>query len=129
MKLSTERLARNQTLFREVNERVNEIRPSTVSFGEFVCECSDPNCTQSLSVAAGEYEAVRSNPKHFMVARGHEMTEVERVVFNNDRFLVVEKTVETGFMAESDPRSSAGGKQHESQGREAGREPADVTER
>ena len=109
MNLSTERLARNQTLFREVNERVNEVMTPTVSFREFVCECGDPNCTQSLSVAAGEYEAVRSNPKHFMVARGHGMTEVERAVFNNDRFLTVEKTVETGFMAESDPRSNEEG--------------------
>ena len=109
MELSTKRLARNQTLFREVNERVNDLRRSTVSFAEFVCECSDPGCTKSLSVAAGEYEAVRSNPKRFMVARGHEIREVERVVFDNDRFLVVEKTVETEFMAESDPRSSAEG--------------------
>jgi hypothetical protein len=60
-------------------------------------------------VGAGEYGAVRANPKHFMVARGHAQSKVERVVFDNDRFLVVEKTVETGFMAESDPRSSAGG--------------------
>ena len=109
MRLSTERLARNQTLFREVNERVNEVRSSTVSFGEFVCECSDPNCTMSLWVSAGEYEAVRAKPKRFMVARDHELREVERVVFDNDRFLVVEKTVETEFMAESDPRSSPGG--------------------
>ena len=107
MRLSTEQLARHQTLFREVNERVNEVRPSTVSFGEFVCECSDPSCTKSLSVAAGEYEAVRANPKRFIVARGHEVREVERVVFDNDRFLVVEKTVETEFMAETDPRSPA----------------------
>ena len=109
MRLSTERLARNQTLFREVNERVNEVRRPTVSFGEFVCECGDPSCTKSLSVAAGEYEAVRADPTRFIVARGHEVREIERVVFDNDRFLVVEKTVETEFMAESDPRSSPGG--------------------
>ena len=106
MRLSTERLARNQALFREVNERLNEVRRPMVSFVEFVCECSDPSCTKSLSVAADEYEAVRSKPKRFMIARGHEVREVERVVFDNDRFLVVEKTVETEFMAETDPRSS-----------------------
>lgn len=109
MELSTERLARNQALFREVNERVNEVRPSTVSFGEFVCECSDPSCTKSLAVATGEYEAVRSKPRLFMVSRGHELREVERVVFDNDRFLTVEKTVETEFMAESAPRSASEG--------------------
>jgi hypothetical protein len=107
VKLSTERLARNQTLFREVNERLNEIVTPAVSFREFVCECSEPGCTRSLAVSTGEYEAVRSNPKLFMVARGHELREVERVVFDNDRFLTVEKTVETEFMAESDPRSAS----------------------
>jgi hypothetical protein len=107
--LSTERLARNQALFREVNERVNGVRSPMVSLVEFVCECSDPSCTKSLSAAPGEYEAVRGDPKRFMIARGHEIREIERVVFDNDRFLVVEKTVETGFMAESDPRSSPGG--------------------
>jgi hypothetical protein len=50
-----------------------------------------------------------ANPKRFIVARGHEMPEVEFVVEDNRRFLTVEKTVETGFMAESDPRSGAGG--------------------
>jgi hypothetical protein len=110
VKLSTERLARNQALFREVNERLNEIHSPTVSFREFICECSDPRCPKSLAVAAGEYEAVRSNPKRFLVARGHELPEVEIVVEDCERFLIVETTVETGLMAESDPRSpDAGG--------------------
>lgn len=109
MRLSTERLARNQALFREVNERINEVRSPRVSFDTFVCECSDPSCARSLLVSQDEYEAVRADPKRFMVARGHEIREVECIVFHNDRFLVVERTVETEFMAESDPRSSSGG--------------------
>lgn len=109
MELSIQRLARNQALFREVNERISEISSPTVSFGELVCECSDPSCSKTLAVAAGEYEAVRSNPKRFLIARGHELAEVERVVEDNGRFLTVEKTVETEFMAESDPRSGNGG--------------------
>ena len=106
MELSTERLARNQALFREVNERLTEIRSPVVSYRELVCECSDPTCTKSLAVAMEEYEAVRSYPRRFLVAHGHELPEVERVVENKDRFLVVEKTVETAFVAKSDPRSS-----------------------
>jgi hypothetical protein len=104
VELSTERLARNQTLFREVNERISEVA-SKVSFNEFVCECSDPSCTRSLFVAKEEYEAVRSYPARFVVARGHELPKVERVVEDHERFLVVEKTVETEFMAETDPRA------------------------
>ena len=104
MDASIQRLARNQALFREVNERINEIKP-TVGFTELVCECSDPSCTQSLAVRAVEYEAVRSNPRRFLIAHGHVQPEVELVAEDNERFLVVEKTVETGFMAETDPRT------------------------
>lgn len=110
MKLSAERLARNQALFREVNERLYElVTAPTVTLLEFICECTDPNCVMSLSVAPGEYEAVRANSKRFIVARGHEVPEVEFVVEDNRRFLTVEKTVETEFMAESDPRSLSEG--------------------
>lgn len=100
----TRQLARNQALFREVNERLKEVSPR-VSFLELLCECSDPDCTKTLAVAAHEYDAVRAKRTHFLVARGHEISETERVVEDNDRFVVVEKTVETAFMAESDPRA------------------------
>jgi hypothetical protein len=109
VRLSTERLARNQALFREINERINEVRSPAVALNEFVCECSNPSCTQSLLLAPSEYQAVRSNPTHFLIARGHEMPDVELVVEDHSRFLVVKKTVETEFMAESDPRSREGG--------------------
>jgi hypothetical protein len=102
---SLERLARNQALFREVNERLFEVA-NTISFHECMCECSDPKCTKVLAVATSEYEAVRSNPRHFLVARGHELPEIERVVENNERFIIVEKTMETKFMAETDPRET-----------------------
>lgn len=105
MEAPVQRLARNQTLFREVNERINEVKSPIVIFKELVCECSAPSCTQSLAVAKAEYETVRSNPRRFLVARGHELPEIEAVVEENERFLVVEKTVETAFMAETDPRS------------------------
>lgn len=127
MEPSTERLTRNQARFREVNERVNQLRPATLSFREFICECSDPSCSKSLFVAAGEYDAVRAHPTRFLVAHGHDVPDVERVVFDNDRFSVVETTVETGLLAESDPRSSARGNRHEEQESQAGREPRHVT--
>lgn len=106
MALSAERLARNQLLFREVNERLFEVATApTVSFHECICECTSPRCTRSLAISRSEYEAVRSNPEHFIIARGHELPEIERVVEDNERFLTVETTVETEFMAESDPRT------------------------
>lgn len=46
---------------------------------------------------------------YFLIERGHELDAGERVVEDNGRFLTVEKTVQTGFIAESDSRSSARG--------------------
>jgi hypothetical protein len=102
---SLERLAKNQALFREVNERINEIRPDTLGFVEFICECSDEGCSESVAMRADEYEEVRSGPDRFFVAPGHETVAVENVVEDHGRFLVIQKTVEREFMSETDPRS------------------------
>ena len=108
MAQSLERLAKNQVLFREVNERVNEIRPDTRGFVELICECSDTECTEEIALRADEYEAVRADSTRFFVAPGHVAAEVEDVVEDHGRFLVVEKTTEHEFRAEADPRSRAG---------------------
>jgi hypothetical protein len=57
-----ERMARTESLFRDVNERIAESAerfeaPST----EFVCECSDQNCTERVEATLDEYEHVRAD--------------------------------------------------------------------
>jgi hypothetical protein len=89
-----ERVARNETLFREVNERIKDVSDGddTVSTTEFLCECGDPECIEPVSMTLVEYEEVRRNPKHFAIVPGHADPEVEVVVARNERFAVVEKT-------------------------------------
>jgi hypothetical protein len=89
-----EKAARNQVVFREVNERIAELTGllTETGFNLFICECSDPGCAEALEITAGEYEAVRRDGARFLVADGHQTPEVERVVDGNGRFLVVEKT-------------------------------------
>jgi hypothetical protein len=82
--------AKNQSLFREVNERIEELRPKDLLV-QFACECIDTDCTESLPLSHDEYEGVRRFPTHFMVMPGHQLDEVERVVEQNDRYAVVEK--------------------------------------
>jgi hypothetical protein len=84
------RAAKNQSLFREVNERIEELRPGALII-EFACECSNTSCTASLSLSDDEYEDVRRFPTHFIIMTGHELDEVERVVGQNERYAVVEK--------------------------------------
>jgi hypothetical protein len=103
-----ERLARNETLFREVNERVEEIaRGSGSMFTEFTCECAAETCSEKVSLTLVEYESARGSPKTFVVRVGHVRPEIERVVGGeSDRYELVEKLGEAGEVAaETDPRS------------------------
>ena len=93
MTVSLERLARNQTIFREVNQRLREIANPSERRTDYICECSDVGCLETIELETTEYEAVRSMPNVFVIVAGHERLEVERVIEDNDRFMLVEKTV------------------------------------
>jgi hypothetical protein len=101
-------VARNEALFRQVNERIEEINDKLGDDGlsDFLCECGDDDCTAPVSLTIGEYEQVRSDPRHFAIANGHEIVDVERVIQKNERYSVVEKFAgEAGRIAvETDPR-------------------------
>jgi hypothetical protein len=90
------RAARNQALFREVNERVQQINDAFESLlprGDWVCECADQGCIERLSLTHEEYEAVRANGARFVVAphMDHFFPEVEAIVERHERYWVVEK--------------------------------------
>jgi hypothetical protein len=92
-------VARNQAVFRAVNERIES---TNVRFGvgleqtEFVCECADQECIERLRLALGKYEEVRRFPTHFIVSADHIYREYERVVEQVDGYVVVEKFGEAG---------------------------------
>jgi hypothetical protein len=106
---SDEHRARNELLFREVNERVEEINDRLDGAGPspmiFVCECGNTDCNEKIELTRPQYEALRANPKHFAVLPGHEDLKIARVLEQHDGFLVAEKTGEAAEMAiEEDPR-------------------------
>ena len=94
MPLSSQRLVRNQVIFREVNERLRALA-AAVPDGttDYLCECSDVQCTDRIELRLLEYESVRARPKSFFVVAGHEQLEVERVTDELDSYVVVEKIV------------------------------------
>ena len=103
-----ERAARNEALFREVNEQVRSISsdfdPGT-RIVDFVCECSDDTCIERLRVPLSVYERVRSDSRQFILKPGHE-TAIERVISREDGFVVVEKEGTAGRIAtQTDPRA------------------------
>jgi hypothetical protein len=101
---------RNEALFREVNERIEDASATLVPDDErmeFLCECDDTDCVEKVSATPAEYEAIRAVATHFVVLPGHEDPGVEHVVQQTERFLVVEKEGQAAHEAEeSDPRET-----------------------
>ena len=94
MPLSSLRLARNQVIFREVNERLRALAETVPDRkAEYLCECSDVQCTDKVELRLLEYESVRARPKTFFIVPGHERLEVERIVDELGSYVVVEKIV------------------------------------
>lgn len=81
--------AREQSLFRDVNERVEQHVSTLVP--EFLCECASHECIETIPMAVEDYEAIRSVSNRFLVLPGHVVPEVERVVAESERYIVVEK--------------------------------------
>jgi hypothetical protein len=99
------RAGENQSLFRDVNERVRaakEGRTVWVGISQWVCECTDENCTERIMMSLDEYEELRANPTHFAVAPDmtHVVPDAERIVEKNEHFWVVEKLGEAAETAE-----------------------------
>ena len=111
--MSLERLARNQTLFREVNERIQYLGEVNERIGysaegatsEFVCECSSTECISTIELTVVEYKRVRSNPTWFVIKPDHDLAQIERVVSRDDGFAVVERLILEEYMQETNPRS------------------------
>lgn len=92
--LQRERAARNQSLFRLVNERIEDVNGESGADDEvrdYVCECLDTSCAERLPIPRDEYQRIRRNPAEFVLVPGHEQPEVEEVVDRNDRWVVVRK--------------------------------------
>ena len=104
-----ERAARNQSLFREVNERIEELS-SSATFPRFICECADESCDETIPLTLEEYERVRSDATRFAVLPGHELPSLESVVEATGRYVVVAKLGAGGRVAARlDPRTRSRG--------------------
>src|SRR5205085_5471012 len=104
-----ERLAQNESLFREVNERIEEVARRTALLdveAGFICECAALSCAERLPITLIDYEQARAEPTWFVVLRGHERPDVEKLVRSLEGCLIVDKLGEAGAEAEQpDPVS------------------------
>ena len=97
--------ARNQSLCREVNERI-EALSKTAGDLQLLCECADLDCTKTLTLSVAEYERIRSSSVRFPIALGHDVPQVEDVVEVADTYVVVQKRGKAAEVsAHLDPRT------------------------
>jgi hypothetical protein len=102
------RLAENEALFREVNERVetlaHQLGPNHLY--EFLCECANADCTFRITLPLTVYERVRADARQFIVLPLHYTPEVEDLVAKEDAYWIVRKTGEAAeYVERLDPRS------------------------
>jgi hypothetical protein len=103
------RLAQNEGIMREVNERIDDIA-QTLGGGDhrydFLCECSRLDCVQRIGLTLAEYAHVRDEGERFAILAGHEAPRIERVIEKHDDYWIVEKVGVAGEAArDADPRS------------------------
>ena len=94
------RRAKNQQLFREVNELIAtagsefETHSTGLSRGamnhDFVCECGTIGCSKRVTTSLANYARARADPETFLVATGHEDELHEDVVADVDNFVIVQ---------------------------------------
>jgi hypothetical protein len=104
---SERRLARNEALFRKTNEAIERGQWPNDPHKRvrFRCECSRFDCDQAVEIVLADYEQVRSFPRRFVLAPGHESPKIEAVIERSDHHVVVEKQDAAGdAAAATDPR-------------------------
>ena len=104
-----QRIAENEVRFRDINDRLRSGVEGLIDPAEridYVCECGDTGCADSLALTAADYESVRGDPRQFAVRPGHEIPDVESVVARHERYVVVRKHRETApLVTAEDPRT------------------------
>lgn len=106
--LSQRRMAQNEVVFRNANRQIqvgidninaiakeeNEpgLRFNPETLLQFICECSDENCTKRMTLKLREYNKAREiSPKCFVVIKGHEVPEIEEVIATGKNYCLVLK--------------------------------------
>ena len=103
------RLVANETRFRDLNEQIEGIATTHGAdehVYEFLCECANADCTLRLPLTLAVYEFARARPDQFVVAPGHDLPEIERVVVQTQGYEIVRKQGPAAeFAEERDPRT------------------------
>jgi 5-bromo-4-chloroindolyl phosphate hydrolysis protein len=87
-----------------VNEKLRELNEAFSGVSEtyaIACECADISCVETLHILMQQYVDVREHPRRFVVLKDHLFPEVERVIAQNDGYMVVEKNEDVSEITEA----------------------------
>jgi len=109
MQSREERIARNDSTFRDANEKIAGAaeKYELVEEVPFICECAEESCTEIVRLTMDEYAHVRADGAHFLNKHGHVASAQghAQVVEEHERYTVVEKIGRAGeIVRELDPR-------------------------
>lgn len=106
---SERRMAENEVVFREYNERVlkgfEELTEIAKEDGQeayvanndhplfFYCECSDENCRQRVQLKPSRYATIHKQRDRFIILCGHETRSIEQIISTEADFCIVEKFI------------------------------------
>ena len=99
------RLAKNEIMFRDLNERVARIAATHSDSDtdghvyEFLCECSNADCNVRVPLTLPAYDVVRADRTQFVVAPGHDLPEIEDVVVRAIDYQIVRKRGDAARLA------------------------------
>ena len=93
------RLTRNEKLIRDHNTSVGkgikryfhnkkEVKNAPIAF---VCECSMLDCNEHVTLSIEQYEQLHKRRDRFVIAPGHAMEAVEKIIKHEPGFDLVEK--------------------------------------
>ena len=107
--LDERRMAANEVIFRQHNERVSDGFEKLQNMAEehdqdpseyeddsnlqFYCECSDENCFGRVSLSPSVYREKHKNRSRFTIIPGHEVGDIERIVEKHNEYFVIEKNI------------------------------------
>lgn len=98
------RAARNQALFRALNERLDELNNASASVTStftIACECADMDCAEMIEIDPRDFLEMRREPRQFAVLPVHVLPDVEVVMRDCERYVVVKKIGAAGEVAEA----------------------------
>jgi hypothetical protein len=108
-----ERVALTEAAFRIANERMagwDERRAGNGAEASYICECADADCREDVRLSQAEYDAVRAEPRRFVVLHGHIIEDLETELERHDLYSVIEKPAYLQpLLEDTDPRGEPAG--------------------